>query len=71
MGHAILKYISVWCDDCGMHRDFYAADGVSLPRDIRKHGWGLSKDYKRVYCPSCRYKHLHTGQGGACSKRYR
>lgn len=70
MGHAIKKYISVWCDDCGMHRDFYDADGVFLPRDIRKHGWGLSKDYKKVYCPSCVEYHTNTGPCGARKIRY-
>lgn len=40
----------VSCDVCGRSSSFRA---ISLPKRIREYGWGLSKDYKKVYCPIC------------------
>lgn len=27
-------------------------------------GWGISRDYKRCYCPDCAPGHRHTGRFG-------
>lgn len=45
------------CDNCGVGAEFILGHN----RDVRKHGWAISKDYKKCYCPNC--KHLYTSVG--------
>ena len=45
------------CDSCGNEASFKLDNN----RDVRKHGWAISKDYKKCYCPNC--KHLYTNVG--------
>ena len=38
------------CDSCGFTAEF----SLSENREVRKHGWAISKDYKKCYCPGCK-----------------
>ena len=48
----IMKYTYLKCDNCGEEKILSSA----YPRDARKDGWGISKDYKHCYCPKCNAK---------------
>ena len=45
------------CDHCGIKAEFQ----LEHNRDVRKHGWAISKDYSKCYCPNC--KHIYTSVG--------
>lgn len=55
------KYYILICDDCGFKQTIKNAPRVSY---CRREGWSLSKDYKKVYCPSCGFKHISVGCRG-------
>lgn len=38
------------CDSCGFMAEFSLLEN----REVRKHGWAISKDYKKCYCPGCK-----------------
>ena len=48
----IMKYVSLICDNCGKCESL----NLCYPRDARKKGWSISKDYKKCYCPDCTRK---------------
>ena len=46
------------CEDCrnsGQFKSLLAAKTA---------GWGISRDYRRCYCPDCAPRHRHTGRFG-------
>ena len=45
----ITHYTSLICDDCGKIEKISS----SYPRDARKLGWSISRDYRKCYCPKC------------------
>ena len=45
------------CDNCGYEARFKLGNN----REVRKHGWAISKDYRKCYCPGC--KDLFTSVG--------
>ena len=61
MGFYIHSELRCICDVCGCKEVFSS----TLVRNIRKFKWGLSKDYKKVYCPSCRPKMTRPGPCGS------
>lgn len=52
MPFQIVKYTALICDKCGES----TAINTSNPKDARKYGWMISKDYKKCYCPNCAIK---------------
>lgn len=46
------------CDDCNL------IQYIISPKQARKNGWAISKDYKKCYCPKCAPAHRHTGRNG-------
>lgn len=46
------------CDDCG------AAQYFMNPKQARKNGWAVAKNYKNCYCPNCAPAHRNTGRNG-------
>lgn len=57
----IKKNLVLTCEDCG-HTE--TLKNVARTTDARKHGWSISKDYKKCYCPSCGWKHQSVGCRG-------
>ncbi len=56
----IIKSVYLRCDCCGK----YVYLNTSNPRDARKEGWSISKDYKKCYCPDCADKMRSKGMKG-------
>ena len=52
------------CDNCG----FTATFKLGNNREVRKHGWAISKDYRSCYCPGC--KDLFTSVGCMGTPQY-
>ena len=48
------------CDNCGAVSEYILGHN----RDVRKHGWAISKDYKKCYCPNCKHLYTHVGRLG-------
>ena len=57
----IEKNLVLTCEDCGHTKTL---NNVARTADARKHGWSISKDYKKCYCPSCGWKHQSVGCRG-------
>ena len=45
----IIHYNTFICDNCKEKADFILGKAV----EVRKHGWAISKDYRKCYCPKC------------------
>ena len=54
----IMKYTFLICDECNKTENLNS----SYPRDARKIGWSISKDYKKCYCPNCTLKRRYPAQ---------
>lgn len=46
------------CDDCRSVEKFNSLLAA------KSAGWGISRDYRRCYCPECAPRHRHTGRFG-------
>lgn len=55
-----LSYYEFICDTCGKIEilDVYTA------KEARQHGWAISKDYRKCYCPNCADKIRSKGMRG-------
>lgn len=47
------------CEDCRTIERFKSILAAKAA------GWGISRDYRRCYCPDCAPRHRHTGKYGA------
>ena len=47
------------CEDCRKTERFKSILAAKAA------GWGISRDYRRCYCPDCAPRHRHTGKYGA------
>ncbi len=55
--YPIKRYTFIF-DDCGV------SDYFRSHKDARRHGWAVSKDYRKCYCPFCAAAHRNTGRNG-------
>ena len=46
------------CEDCRTIERFKSILAAKAA------GWGISRDYRRCYCPDCAPRHRHTGRFG-------
>ena len=63
-----IKIVHLKCERCGKS-DSYT--NIRTVKDARSYGWGISKDYRKCYCPDCapKYRNVGMAYGGVCSWR--
>ena len=55
-----ITYTELTCDKCGKNEKLFVKSG----KGARAHGWAISKDYKKCYCPDCADKMRSKGMKG-------